>query len=98
MRRLHSASGAVAVVVLARRPDAAAGASGGEQATAISAPGLLGVLAIEDARAPLPDDVRALLAAARSGNPAIQRAAVRALGRLERRDVITDVLPFLQRF
>ena len=95
MRRLHATSGAVAVILLLARLYATAGASGGEQATAISAPGLLGVLAIEDARAPLPDDVRALLAAARSGNLAIQRAAVRALGRLERRDVITDVQTFL---
>ena len=94
MRRLRPASGAVAVFVMLARLYATAAAPGG-QATAISAPGLLGVLAIEDARAPLPDDVRALLAAARSGNLAIQRAAVRALGRLERRDVIPDLLQLL---
>jgi peptidyl-prolyl cis-trans isomerase B (cyclophilin B) len=58
--------------------------------------GLIGVLALEDARAPLPEDLRALVSLARSGTVAVQRAAVRALGRLERRDVITDLLPYLQ--
>ena len=88
--------GAVAVVVMLAGLHAAPGAAGGAQPTAISAPGLIGVLAVEDARAPLPEDLRALLAAARSGNAAVQRAAVRALGRLERRDVVTDLLPYLQ--
>ena len=58
-------------------------------------PGLIGVLAIEDARAPLPQDLGALSALARSGNVGVQRAAVRALGRLERRDVVTDLLQYL---
>jgi peptidyl-prolyl cis-trans isomerase B (cyclophilin B) len=96
MRRLAAAGGAVAIAVtlavLHGRLDAAEGA----QPTAISAPGLMGVLAIEDARAPVADDLRALLAAARSSTVGIQRAAVRALGRLERRDVITDLLSYLQ--
>ena len=59
-------------------------------------PGLAAVLAVEDARAPLPEDLHVLLTTARSSNLAIQRAAIRALGRLERRDVITDLLPYLQ--
>ena len=67
----------------------------GSQTTGPSPTSLVGVLAIEDARAPLPGDVGALLAAARSGNLAVQRAAVRALGRLERRDAVTDLLPYL---
>ena len=54
------------------------------------------MLAIEDARAPLPEDLSALVALARSGNVGVQRAAVRALGRLERRDVVTDLLQYLQ--
>ena len=53
------------------------------------------VLAAEDGRAPSPEDIRALVEAARAQNPSIQAAAVRALGRLERRDVITDLLGFL---
>src|SRR5262249_17729577 len=63
--------------------------------TGASSSGLLAVLAIEDARAPLPEDLRALLSLARSGNVVVQRAAVRALGRLERRDVVTDLLEYL---
>ncbi len=59
-------------------------------------PGLIGVLAIEDARAPLPERSRARCSRlARSGNVGVQRAAVRALGRLERRDVVTDLLQYL---
>ncbi len=67
-------------------PEVQAGASSAD---------LSGVLAIEDARAPFPEDLRALLSAARSGNVVVQRAAVRALGRLERRDVVPDLLTYL---
>jgi cyclophilin family peptidyl-prolyl cis-trans isomerase len=62
------------------------------QTPGASLPGLAGILAVEDARAPFPDDVRALLAAAGSDPPEVQRAAVRALGRLERRDLIPELL------
>src|SRR5215218_7871440 len=96
MRRLAAAGSAIAIVVMLAGLHGRLGAAGDAQPTAISAPGLVGVLAIEDARAPVADDLRALLAAARSNNVTIQRAAVRALGRLERRDVITDLLPYLQ--
>ena len=61
-----------------------------------SSSNVIAVLAIEDARAPLSEDLRALLALARSGNVTVQRAAVRALGRLERRDVVTDLEEFLR--
>jgi cyclophilin family peptidyl-prolyl cis-trans isomerase len=60
------------------------------------------ILAIEDARAPTESDLAILLEAARtdSGQPpaqgGVQIAAIRALGRLERRDVISDLLPLLQ--
>jgi cyclophilin family peptidyl-prolyl cis-trans isomerase/HEAT repeat protein len=51
------------------------------------------ILAIEDARAPTSADLGVLLEAARRG--AHRNAAIRALGRLERRDVITNLLPYL---
>ena len=54
------------------------------------------ILAAEDARAPTPADISLLVQASRSSNRQIQIAAIRALGRLERRDVVTDLLPFLR--
>jgi len=56
---------------------------------------LITLLALEDSRAPTTQETAALVDAARTQDPAIQAAAVRALGRLERRDVITDLLGFL---
>ena len=50
------------------------------------------ILSIEDVRAPTRADLEVLLAATRGP---IGQVAIRALGRLERRDVITDLLPFL---
>jgi HEAT repeat protein len=55
----------------------------------------LTILALEDSRAPTTQDILALLDSARAQDASIQAAAVRALGRLERRDVITDLLGFL---
>ncbi|MBA2303384.1 MAG: peptidylprolyl isomerase [Acidobacteria bacterium] len=65
-------------------------------------PGLTGtpqgtaILRIEDARAATPQDVALLIESARSSQLFIQHAALRALGRLERRDVVTDLLPYLR--
>lgn len=65
-------------------------------------PGLTGtpqgaaILRIEEARAATPQDLALLIESARSAQPHIQQAAIRALGRLERRDVVTDLLPYLQ--
>jgi cyclophilin family peptidyl-prolyl cis-trans isomerase/HEAT repeat protein len=56
----------------------------------------IAVLKAEEQRAPTPQDVAVLVDAARSSMPPIQDAAIRALGRLERRDVITDLLPYLR--
>jgi cyclophilin family peptidyl-prolyl cis-trans isomerase/HEAT repeat protein len=107
MRGLRRASKAAAVVAgvlsaallggpASQRPNLLArGAMAPAIQTSGPSSGLLGVLAIEDARAPFPDDLRALLSLARSNNVVVQRAAVRALGRLERRDVVTDLLEFL---
>ena len=53
------------------------------------------ILAIEDARVPTIDDERVLVLATESDNDGIRNAAIRALGRLERRDVIPDLLPLL---
>jgi cyclophilin family peptidyl-prolyl cis-trans isomerase/HEAT repeat protein len=52
-------------------------------------------MAVEDARAPTSEDVRALYEIARGENESLRRAAIRALGRLERRDLITDLLPLV---
>ncbi len=53
------------------------------------------VLEIEDARAPHPDDLRTLALAARGQDPQLQLLAIRAIGRLERRDAIPELLPLL---
>ena len=50
------------------------------------------ILSIEDDRAATPADLDVLLQATRGQS---SRAALRALGRLQRRDVITDLLPFV---
>ena len=50
------------------------------------------ILAIEDDRASTRADLDVLLSATRGPS---SQAAIRALGRLERRDVITDLLPYL---
>ena len=54
------------------------------------------ILSIEDRRAPTPHDRAVLVEATRSTQPFIQHAAIRALGRLERRDVVTNLLPLLR--
>ena len=66
----------------------------GDASITASAQGLA-ILAAEDARAPTPADISLLVQASRSSNRQIQLAAIRALARLERRDVVTDLLPFL---
>ena len=105
LRRAQGAGAALAGALAAALMVGAAGRQAGLLAGPVAlAPalqtgpssGLIGVLAIEDARAPLPEDLSALVALARSGNVGVQRAAVRALGRLERRDVVTDLLQYLQ--
>lgn len=77
---------AAAVVV----PFAAGGAAPSAQADRRRA-----LLAIEEARAPAAGDIRALLQAAASGDESLQAMALRTLGRLERRDVVADLLPYL---
>ena len=56
----------------------------------------IAVLRVEEQRAPTPLDVAVLVDSARSTFPFIQDAAIRALGRLERRDVVTELLPYLR--
>jgi cyclophilin family peptidyl-prolyl cis-trans isomerase/HEAT repeat protein len=53
------------------------------------------ILEIEDSRAPTDGDLRTLLQATRVADVQLRTVAIRALGRLERRDVIADLLPFL---
>lgn len=69
-------------------PPGVPGITGSPQGTAI--------LRTEEARAPTPVDLQLLIESARSMEPHIQLAAIQALGRLERRDVITDLLPYLR--
>lgn len=54
------------------------------------------ILRAEAARAPTSADLQLLLESARSVQPHIQFAAIQALGRLERRDVVTHLLPYLR--
>src|SRR5262245_18734904 len=54
------------------------------------------VLAAEDRRAQTARDLSTLKSSARSGDPQTARIAVRALGRLERPDVIPDITPALR--
>jgi len=56
----------------------------------------LAVLQAEDRRAPTPRDLGVLRAGTRSGDDQTARAAVRALGRLERSELIPDILPALR--
>jgi cyclophilin family peptidyl-prolyl cis-trans isomerase len=76
---------------------ASAGDQGRPQTAAGPSPGFrLGVvMAVEDARAPTSEDVRALFEIARGANGTLHQPAIRALGRLERRDLITDLLPLV---
>jgi HEAT repeat protein len=54
------------------------------------------ILAAEDARAPTPQNLAVLVSGTGSPNPDLQRAAIRALGRLERRDLVSTLLPHLR--
>jgi cyclophilin family peptidyl-prolyl cis-trans isomerase/HEAT repeat protein len=56
----------------------------------------IAILRTEEARAPTPADLQLLVEGARSVEPHIQLAAIQALGRLERRDVVTELLPHLR--
>ena len=60
------------------------------------APSRLAVLAAEDRRAPTLGDLATIRAGLRSRDPQTVRIAVRALGRLERPDLIADILPVLE--
>ena len=55
----------------------------------------MSVLAAEEGRAELPGQLGSLIEAARSDSHEVRAAAARALGRLERRDVIPTLLPLL---
>ena len=56
----------------------------------------LAILAAEDRRAPTAHDVTTIRAGLRSRDLDTARVAVRAMGRLERPDVIPDILPLLK--
>src|SRR4029453_9188995 len=60
------------------------------------APSRLAILAAEDRRAPTLGDVATIRAGLRSSDPQTLRVVVRALGRLERPDLIADILPVLE--
>ena len=99
MRPAAAVAGLLAASTLlaaSARPDLAPPPAPDWQSVSRPSTDLLGVLAVEDARAPVPDDVRTLLTVARSGRGAVQRAAIRALGRLERRELIAELVPYLR--
>ena len=83
-----------AVVLLLAIGFAAAGHS--QQPAITGTPQGTAILRTEEARAPTPVDLQLLIESARSAQPHIQLAAIQALGRLERRDVITELLPHLR--
>jgi len=60
------------------------------------APTRLAILAAEDRRAPTAHDVATIRAGLRSRDLDTARVAVRALGRLERPELITDIIPLLK--
>jgi cyclophilin family peptidyl-prolyl cis-trans isomerase/HEAT repeat protein len=63
--------------------------------TAGGQPSMSAILAAEAARARAPEQLELLRSAARTGTPAIQRAAIRALGRLERSTLVPDLVLLL---
>ncbi|PYQ77074.1 MAG: hypothetical protein DMG01_16035, partial [Acidobacteria bacterium] len=65
-------------------------------ASAASAQTRLAILQAEDRRAATANDVGALRSGAHSPDPQTRRLAIRALGRLERAVVITDIVPGLR--
>jgi cyclophilin family peptidyl-prolyl cis-trans isomerase/HEAT repeat protein len=56
----------------------------------------IAVLAAEENRAATAEDLRVLVESATTGSEEVRAAAVRALGRLERRDVISYLLPLVR--
>src|SRR2546428_14109573 len=56
----------------------------------------LAILAAEDRRASMPRDLSIVRAATHSADPQTTRIAVRALGRLERPELIVDIVPALR--
>lgn len=70
--------------------DAQARASAGAEGTLRQA-----MFEAEDRRAPTPEDIRILVDASRHASEDVQRTAVRALGRLERPELIPQIVPLL---
>jgi cyclophilin family peptidyl-prolyl cis-trans isomerase len=99
--RLPFVAAIAAILLPAPTAVAQRGAAVGRQGTSLARPTsaqravtLPLILAIEDARAPTDVDFAMLLEAARVEGP-LQISAIRALGRLERRDAIATLLPLL---
>jgi HEAT repeat protein len=67
----------------------------GHQAVRPAASRRATIAAIEDARAPTAADVRVLAQIAGGADARLASAATRALGRLERRDLVSDLIPLL---
>jgi cyclophilin family peptidyl-prolyl cis-trans isomerase len=85
----RSAVVAVAVALSATRPISTAGAP-------VPAPSRLSILVAEDRRAPTAHDLATIRAGLRSRDLDTARVAVRAMGRLERPELISDILPLLK--
>lgn len=80
---------AVVIVAVVAAATATVVSAGQARSAAVTLPA---ILAVEDARAPTRGDLDVLLSAARGP---LREPAIRALGRLQRRELITDLLPFL---
>lgn len=89
------AGGLILVMCLAAASAPVAQRRPGAAPTAPTAISLSVILAIEDARAPTVSDLQVLIQATQQPDDFLKGVAIRALGRLERRDVITDLLPHL---
>ena len=76
--------------------EAASRAARQDRRSIIDTPQGAAILRIEEQRAPTSPEVAVLVDGARSTDGLIQDAAIRALGRLERRGVVTDLLPYLR--
>ncbi|HEX2338982.1 MAG TPA: peptidylprolyl isomerase [Vicinamibacterales bacterium] len=67
-----------------------------QQTISVEARRIHAILVAEDARAPTAADLEAILDGTKSNDPAVRRAAVRALGRLERPELLDRIAALLE--
>jgi len=86
---------AAAIVLVGAAPGFHSGVRHAAQAGAIDSATWTALLAAEDARARGPEQLAVLVQGTRHADSLVRRLAVRALGRLERTDVVPDIRPLL---